>query len=74
MVSPECSRGVQRVEDAVALSKETDGRLIPFCNVDPRSLTNSPDAPLEDLLDYYKEMGCKGAGELTANIPFEDQR
>ncbi len=72
MVSPECSRGVQRVEDAVALSKETGGRLIPFCNVDPRSLTNSPDAPLEDLLNYYKEMGCRGAGELTANLPFED--
>ena len=43
-----------------------------FCNIDPRWLTNSPEADLSILMMYYKSLGAKGIGELTANLPFDD--
>ncbi len=68
-VSPECSRVPQSNEEVLKVAEET-GRFIPFCNIDPRALTNSWDAPLGDILSYYKDQGCKGIGEVTANLPF----
>ncbi|MFA5645689.1 MAG: amidohydrolase family protein [Candidatus Ratteibacteria bacterium] len=68
--SPECSRSPQSIGEVIEISQQYPGRFIPFCNVDPRSLTNSADAPLDDLLFFYKEQGCKGVGEVTANMPF----
>lgn len=47
-------------------------RFFPFCNVDPRSLTNSPDADFEEVLLYYKNLGCKGLGEVMPNLPILD--
>jgi hypothetical protein len=32
-------------------------------------LTNSADAPLNYLLRYYKDKGCKGLGEVMVNLP-----
>ena len=43
-----------------------------FCNVDPRWLTNAPDADLSLPMEYYKSRGAKGLGELSANLPFDD--
>ncbi len=43
-----------------------------FCNVDPRWLTNSPEADLSIPMQYYKSMGAKGIGEFTANLPIDD--
>ena len=43
-----------------------------FCNVDPRWLNNSPDANLSIPMEYYKSIGAKGVGELTANLPVDD--
>ena len=40
-----------------------------FCNVDPRWLENSPEADFSGIFDYYKSLGAKGIGELTANLP-----
>ena len=37
--------------------------------MDPRALTNSPDAPLDKVLQYYKDLGCKGLGEVMCNLP-----
>lgn len=70
LVSPEGSCGVQAVEDVVEMAKEYDGRFIPFCNLDPRSMTNAADAPLGNTLRYYRDIGCKGLGEATVNLPF----
>ena len=72
-VCPECSYVPQSNEEVIKVAKET-GRFIPFCNVDPRALTNSDDAPLGDILSYYKEQGCKGIGEVTANLAFLDPK
>jgi len=72
-VSPECSYVPQSNEEVLEVCKrEEPGRFVPFCNVDPRAMTNSPDAPLNEILSFYKERGCKGVGELTANLAFDD--
>ncbi|MCD4824411.1 MAG: amidohydrolase family protein, partial [Phycisphaerae bacterium] len=71
-VNPECSWTPQSNEEILEVAKDYPGRFIPFCNIDPRAMTNSPDAPLGDILGYYKDKGCKGIGEVTANLPFEN--
>ena len=69
-INPEWSYGCQSVQDILEISRKYPDRFIPFCNVDPRSLTNSADAPLGDLLKYYRDQGCLGIGEVCANLPF----
>ena len=64
---------VQSNEEALRIAEKT-GRFIPFCNVDPRSLCNSADANLEYVLKYYQDKGCKGVGEVTANLDMDDPR
>jgi len=70
-VSPECAHQVQGVDEVVGIAEEYPNRFVPFCCVDPRNLTNSPDAPLGELLAYYRAAGCRGVGEVTANLPFD---
>ena len=49
-------------------------KLFWFCNVDPRQLSNSPDANLGYLLEFYKSIGAKGVGELTSNLYTDDPK
>ena len=71
-VSPECS--FQRVtnEEILEVVEEHPDRFYAFCNVDPRAGSNSPDADLSYQLRYYKERGCLGVGEVTANLDISD--
>lgn len=71
-VSPECRHQITTPEDILEIAAKYPDRFIPFCNLDPRSETNSPEADFSRPLLYYKERGCKGVGELCANIPFDD--
>ena len=64
----------QAVEDIIEMAETYPDRFIPFCNVDPRLFTNTPDAPLGDALRYYKDKGCKGLGEVMPHLPFLDPR
>ena len=59
----------QANEDILDMAEKYPDRFIPFCNIDPRALTNSADAPLDYLLRYYKDKGCKGLGEVMLNVP-----
>jgi len=68
IVSPEIYLP-QANEDILEMVEQYPDRFIPFCNVDPRALTNSADAPLGDLLRYYRDQGCKGLGEVMLNVP-----
>ncbi|MEA4889854.1 MAG: amidohydrolase family protein [Clostridiaceae bacterium] len=68
IVSPEIYLP-QTNEDILDMAAQFPDRLIPFCNIDPRSLTNSPDAPFEKLLIHYRDLGCKGIGEVMPNLP-----
>lgn len=69
VVSPECFYAVQSVDDVIDMANDT-GRFIPFCNVDPRGVSNSTDADLGHVLRHWRDKGCKGIGEITANLPF----
>jgi len=59
----------QANEDILDMAEQYPDRFIPFCNIDPRALTNSADAPLDRLLRYYRDKGCKGLGEVMPNMP-----
>ena len=71
-LSPECRYTLVIPEETLAVCARYPDRLIPFCNVDPRYLTNDMTADLRPLLEAYKELGCKGIGEYIPNIPFDD--
>lgn len=71
VVSPEIYLP-QANEDILDMAAMYPDRLIPFCNIDPRALTNSCDAPLDKILQYYKDRGCKGVGEIMLNVPTMD--
>jgi len=49
-------------------------RIIPFGNLDPRWAGNHYRGDFSPYLDWFAEHGCKGIGEITANIPFDDLR
>jgi uncharacterized protein len=69
--NPECAYVIQSNEEMIDAARRYD-RFIPFCNIDPRSITNTSDAPLGDLLRHYRDMGCRGIGEVCPNMPFTD--
>lgn len=64
----------QAVEDVVEMSQKYPDRFIPYCNVDPRAYTNSSSAPLGKALRYYKDLGCKGIGEVMPNMQLLDPK
>jgi len=71
-ISPECLHQASTTEDVLEVCEQYPDRFIPFCNVDPRAERNSPEADLSRHLNYYKERGCCGLGEITACLPFGD--
>ena len=71
IVSPEIYLP-QTNEDILDMCAKYPDRFIPFCNIDPRAMTNSANAPLNQLLEYYKQKGCKGLGEVMPNMALMD--
>ena len=69
-VNPECCHVPQSNEEVLEICDAHPGRFIPFCNVDPRAVSNSADAPLDLILGFYRDRGYKGVGEVAANLPF----
>ena len=61
------------IRDQVADAGGYRERLIPFGNLDPRWMAR-PGADFSLILDWFQEQGCRGIGEITANIPFDDPR
>lgn len=64
----------QSNEDILDMCRQSGGRFIPFCNIDPRGMTNSPSADFGPWLRHYRDKGCKGLGEVMPNLPFLDPR
>lgn len=56
------------------LTVKYPNRFLWFCNVDPRARDNAPDSDLYDMLAFYKSLGAKGVGEITANVYADDPR
>ncbi|MBP1997091.1 amidohydrolase family protein [Paenibacillus eucommiae] len=62
----------QANEDILDMAEKYPDRFIPYCNIDPRALTNSAEAPLDKVLSYYKDKGCRGLGEVMLNAELMD--
>jgi uncharacterized protein len=74
LVSPEGRHQLNTMETILETCKEFPDRFIPFLNIDPRQVSNSADSALIGILAYYQELGCKGIGEITANLAFNDPK
>lgn len=72
--NPEVSTILQTTENVLDMAAKWPDRIIPFCNVDPRMLPNSAKTDFSKILEHYKSLGCKGVGELTSNLPWDDDR
>jgi len=72
--SPECAHRPLSIDECLDVVARYPDRFVPFCNFDPRMLTNSPEANFTPMLEYFKSQGCKGVGEMCANLPFDDPR
>jgi predicted TIM-barrel fold metal-dependent hydrolase len=70
--NPECTYQTTTNEDILEVCEQYPDRFYPFCNVDPRAGNNSPDTDLSFHLNYYKKRGCRGVGEICANMEFDD--
>ncbi len=64
----------QNTADIIDMAAQYPDRIIPFCNVDPRAVCNSAHAPLEKVLQFYKDQGCKGVGEIMPNMRMDDPK
>lgn len=79
LISPEAGPYPQTSENALAAAKQHPDRLIPFCCVDPRCLTEPPLRTghvggypgLRDILKKYQDAGCRGLGEHKTGLPFD---
>ena len=72
--NPEETHWYFTTEQVLKRCSKYPDRLIPFCNVDPRRGNNSEMTDFEGLIREYVEKGCKGFGEVLANLPFNDSR
>lgn len=65
----------QSIGEVLGICNRFPGRFIPFCNVDPR-LPRRPDlVTVDDFLErltQYRNLGCRGFGELIARLYFDD--
>ncbi|MDD2479911.1 MAG: amidohydrolase family protein [Victivallaceae bacterium] len=62
----------QSNEDILESAERFPERFIPFINIHPRAINNSPHAPLSEVILKYKEIGAKGIGEVICNMPIRD--
>ena len=72
LVSPEHRCRCVMPEEMLDITAQYPDRFIPFCNLDPRMVSNTMTADFMPLLEWYKNAGCKGVGEITANMPFDN--
>lgn len=74
LTSPDNQCGVITNEDIMEVVQANSDLFYWFCCIDPRMLYNNGNSDFTYLLNYYKERGAKGVGEVTGNIPFDDPR
>lgn len=79
LISPESAPITQPVTTALAAYNQFPDRIIPFCAVDPRAVTEPGKRAghvvgvqgLIDILKRYQEAGCRGLGEHKTGLPFD---
>ncbi len=71
LVSPEARYQMVMTEEEMEIYNQHPDRFYWFCNVDPRVGLNSEKTDLSWFLEYYKDKGALGVGEVTINLPFD---
>ncbi|MFH1007972.1 MAG: amidohydrolase family protein [Candidatus Latescibacterota bacterium] len=74
LVNPEEEHYSYTTEQALEDCRKHPDRFIPFVNVDPRRGTNDGNYDFHPLIEEYADQGCKGFGEILANLPTHDPR
>jgi hypothetical protein len=74
IVHHECLNFIQTNETILDICDRHPGKFVPFCNLDPRMLSNNPAADFSPLLEHYQGLGCKGVGELCSALWWDDPR
>lgn len=72
LVSPEGQFRAISNEEAFKLANLYPETYYWFCNIDPRCGHNHAEMDLCHLINYYKNLGARGVGEITANLYFDD--
>lgn len=71
-ISPEFGFHIQSNEESYLLAEKYPETFYWFCNLHPTMGKNSPDTDFSYFLNYYKEHGAKGVGEVTFNYYIDD--
>ena len=74
LVAPEEEDYYYTTEQCLADCATHPDRLIPFANMDPRRGSNDGKYDFYPVLKEYADQGCKGFGEILANLPTNDPR
>ena len=74
LINPEEEHYYYTTEQALEDCKKYPNRFIPFVNVDPRRGSNDGNYDFYPLIKEYVDQGCKGFGEILANLPTHDKR
>jgi len=74
LVGPEFAGHAVSVEEVLAAYRAHPGRIIPFCNLDPREGCACDESAVAALLARYRSMGCRGLGEFTPTLYVDDAR
>lgn len=77
LCNPEVYVESQSISEVLNICEKYPGRFIPFCNVDHRiigSLITVDVDYFEFVLNQYKELGCKGFGELCCKVSWDEPR
>ena len=72
LISPEGFDYPVTTEYVLTETKPHRDRLVPFCDIDPRTGLNYQET--RDLLQRYKDAGARGLGEHKCGIPIDDPR
>ena len=70
--TPEGSTFWFTTEQVLEVYRRYPDRIIPFCKLDPRQIDNSMKTDFSWILQEYKDKGCRGVGEITANLYIDD--
>lgn len=74
LVHHEIGAILQTTENVLDQAAKYPDRIIPFCNLDPRYYYNNTEVDFTPVLEHYKSLGCKGVGEMTSNLWWDDDR
>lgn len=71
-IAPEFGFHIQSNEEAYMLAQQYPETFYWFMNLHPTMGNNSPDTDFSYWLNYYKQYGAKGVGEVTFNYYIDD--